>query len=153
MMRLSVLLGLCCAFSLPAAGQSPSAPAAPPPSITLPAELDRVLRDYERGWQARDAQALAALFAADGFVLQPGRPVMRGTEAILEAYRTGGGPLSLRALAYATADSVGYIIGAYASAPGQPDVGKFILALKRSGSGPWRIAADMDNPIGRRPAP
>jgi hypothetical protein len=38
-------------------------PAAPPlPSVTLPPELDRVLRDYEREWQARSAPALAALF-------------------------------------------------------------------------------------------
>lgn len=32
------------------------------PSIELPPELDRVLRDYEAGWQGGDAQGLAALF-------------------------------------------------------------------------------------------
>jgi len=117
----------------------------PLPSVTLPPELDRVLRDYERQWQARDAAALAALFLPDGFVLQSGRPPVRGRAAIAEAYRGSGGPLVLRALAYAVADTVGYIIGGYAAASGQEDGGKFILALRRERDGPWRIAADMDN--------
>ena len=47
-----------------------SAPAAALPSVKLPRALDRVLRDYERGWRARDAAALAALFAKNGFVMQ-----------------------------------------------------------------------------------
>ena len=47
------------------------------PSVVLPAELDRVLRDYERGWRARDAAALAALFTEDGYVHSGGRPPVR----------------------------------------------------------------------------
>lgn len=126
--------------------RSQAAPGRTPlPSVALPPELDRVLRDYERQWQARDAAGLAALFLPDGFVLQSGRPPVRGHAAITEAYRGAGGPLALRALAYAVADTVGYIIGGYATAPGQEDGGKFILALRRERGGPWRIAADMDN--------
>ena len=45
------------------------ASAAPEPSVTLPPPLARVLRDYESAWQKKDAKALAALFAEDGFVL------------------------------------------------------------------------------------
>jgi hypothetical protein len=48
------------------------------PSIQLPAELERVLRDYEIAWQNKDAPALAALFAEDGFVLSSGSPPVRG---------------------------------------------------------------------------
>lgn len=118
---------------------------APLPSIALPPELDRVLRDYERQWQARSASGLAALFVEDGFVLQGGKPPVRGRAGITEAYQRAGGPLVLRALAVATADTVGYIIGAYSMSPGAPDVGKFILALRRESGGTWRIAADMDN--------
>lgn len=44
------------------------------PTVTLPAELDRVLRDYERSWRARDPKGLASLFTTDGFVLSGGRP-------------------------------------------------------------------------------
>ena len=125
--------------------QNPSPPAQLP-SITLPPALDRVLRDYERHWGAGNADSLAALFVADGFVLQPGRPPVRGLVGIAGAYRGNrGGPLALRAFAFATADTVGYIIGGFAMSPGEPDAGKFILALRRSPGGPWKIAADMDN--------
>jgi ketosteroid isomerase-like protein len=121
-------------------------PAAPPlPSVTLPPELDRVLRDYEREWQARSAPALAALFTEDGFVLRPGQPPVRGRAGITEAYQGAGGPLALRAIAFAAADTVGYIIGGYTYGSGSPDVGKFVLALRRAPGGAWRIAADMDN--------
>ena len=62
----------------------PAATAAPPqePSIELPAELKRVLTDYEKAWTARDAKALAALFTEDGFVLTNGQPMARGRAAI-----------------------------------------------------------------------
>lgn len=126
-------------------GPPPPAEAAPLPSVSLPPELDRVLRDYERAWRARDAEGLAALFTEDGMVLQGGRPPVRGRDAVREAYEGAGGPLSLRALAYATDGDVGYIIGGFARAEGEPDGGKFVLTLRREG-GVWRIASDMDNP-------
>ena len=119
--------------------------AAPPEAITLPAELDRVLRGYEEAWSARDATALADLFAPDGFVMRPGQPPAHGREAILRAYANAGGPLSLRAWQYRVDGDAGYIIGGFAMAPDQPVVGKFVLALSRDASGRWLIAADIDN--------
>jgi ketosteroid isomerase-like protein len=115
------------------------------PSITLPPELDRVLRDYARAWQAGDEAALVGLFTPDGFV--PTRPGwVRGSAAIRATYANSSGPLRLRALAYATADTVGYIVGAYGygEAPDTPDTGKFLLALRRAPGGQWLIAADLD---------
>src|SRR6185295_322327 len=129
----------------------PPAVVAPRPSVTLPPELDRVLRDYERAWRARDPAALAALFAEDGFVLASGRAPVRGRDAIRAAYAGAGGPLALRALAYATEGPVGYIIGAFGPAAGEEDRGKFVLALRRGADGRWLITADMDN--SSRPAP
>jgi hypothetical protein len=104
-----------------------------------------VLRDYEKEWSGRSPSGLAGLFTEDGFVLQPGHPPVRGRAGIMAAYDRSGGPLALRALAFATADTVGYIVGAYASTAGEPDIGKFILLVRRARGGPWRIAADMDN--------
>jgi len=151
MRRLTIVALALSLLSQEASAQA-DAPAPPPlPSVELPRELDRVLRDYEREWMARSAAGLAALFVEDGFVLQGGRPPVRGRVGITEAYqRSGGGPLALRALAYATADTVGYIIGAYSSTKGAPDIGKFILALRRERGGAWRIAADIDNGNSRR---
>jgi ketosteroid isomerase-like protein len=121
------------------------------PSVDLPPALDRVLRDYEHAWQAKDAAALAALFTEDGFVLSNGKPPVRGRDAIRAAYAKSGGPLALRALAYSTDRNVGYIIGAYGATKESGDDGKFNLALRRV-KGRWLIAADMDN-SNRRPAP
>ncbi|HEU5251375.1 MAG TPA: DUF4440 domain-containing protein [Thermoanaerobaculia bacterium] len=133
-------------------------PAPPLPSVDLPPELDRVLRDYERAWAARNAEALARLFTRDGFVMSSGKPPVRGWDAIRRAYAKAGGQLALRALAFATEGSVGYIIGAFGRTEASGDTGKFILALRREADGRWMIAADMDNSnreagLGPAPAP
>lgn len=126
------------------------APVKAEPSITLPLDLARVLRDYEAAWSKRDAAALAVLFTEDGFVLSNGNPPVRGRAAIERFYTGRGGPLALRALAYATEGTVGYIIGAYAGAPGDPDDGKFTLTLRKSPDDRWLIVSDMDNSNRRR---
>jgi len=118
--------------------------------VRLPAPLARVLTDYEAAWRSRDAAALAALFAEDGFVLSSGAPPVRGRAQIEKHYASAGGPLALRALAYATEGSVGYIIGGFAREPGQPDTGKFTLTLRRDPQGRWLIMSDMDNGNTRR---
>jgi ketosteroid isomerase-like protein len=115
------------------------------PSIPLPPELARVLTDYETAWRNKDAAALAELFAEDGFVLSSGVPPVRGRAQIEEHYTGSGGPLSLRALAYATEGSLGYIIGGYAREAGEVDVGKFTLTLRKGSDGRWLIVSDMDN--------
>jgi uncharacterized protein (TIGR02246 family) len=136
---------------LHAQGTPPASTPPPLPTVTLPSELDRVLRDYERAWRAGDPAALAALFAEDGFVLQGGRAPVRGREAIRTAYTgQGGAPLRLRALSYAVADTVGYIIGAYGYGETAGDQGKFTLTLRRPRGGAWLIFSDMDNPSIRR---
>src|SRR5215813_6459445 len=111
--RLSIAIVATAIFASPAPTGSAQSAAAPMSSVALPPPLERVLRDYERAWRARDPAALAGLFAEDGFVLPNGRLPVRGRDAIRATYAEGGGPLLLRALAYATEGSIGYIIGAY----------------------------------------
>lgn len=138
-------IGLTC-LTLPGA-------AAEPPSVELPAPLARVLKDYESAWQAKDAAALAALFAEDGFVLSSGAPPVRGRAAIEKHYTGQGGPLSLRALAYATEGSTGYIIGGFSRGKGEADIGKFTLTLRKDAAGRWLIMSDMDNGNSRPQGP
>lgn len=114
-------------------------------SVELPAELDRVLRDYEKAWIAKDAKALAALFAADGFVLQHGRVPVHGRPAIEAAYVGQGGALALRAFAFAVEGDVAYVIGGYAEKVGVADSGKFTLTLRKGANGRFEIVSDMDN--------
>jgi len=117
----------------------------PLPSVTLPAPLARVLTDYEAAWSRKDAAALAALFAEDGFVLSSGTLPVRGRAAIERHYMGQGGPLALRALAYAVDGRIGYIIGGFARAKGEPDIGKFTLTLVKGPQDRWLIQSDMDN--------
>lgn len=112
--------------------------------IELPGDLDRVLRDYETGWRAFDAEALAALFTEDGFIMRPGRPPVRGRARIAEAYAGSGGPLYLHAYHLELSGDVGYMIGGYRGQAEGPDAGKFILTLRKE-AGRWMITADMDN--------
>ena len=116
-----------------------------PPSVELPADLASVLIDYENAWQSHDSKRLAALFAKDGFVLSNGHQPASGREAIERIYADAGGPLSLRAFAFAEQGSVGYIIGGYSRKKGDPDSGKFTLTLRKSGDTRWLIVSDMDN--------
>jgi len=135
----------------PSLAQQPAAGATEPtaknavPSVALPAELDRVLRDYEQAWRNRDAGALAGLFTEDGFVLRPGHPPVRGRDAIEDAYQNSGGRLHLRALAFEASGPTAYIVGGYTSTPKWPDAGTFIITLRKGPDDRWRITADMDN--------
>jgi ketosteroid isomerase-like protein len=138
----AVILGLM-PLAVPLRGQSAPVEL---PDAALPAELDRVLRDYELAWRAGDAKALASLFAEDGFVLQSNRPPVRGRSAIQAAYeRQAGGPLRLRALAFSAGDTIGYIIGGYRYGNTPNDTGKFTLTLRRAPGQRWLIHSDMDN--------
>ena len=163
--RCAVLVALLAAPAAPAAiswAQAPppptGAPAAPPaaapaltpPSVTLPAPLQRVLTDYETAWRNKDAAALAALFAEDGFVMSSGSPPARGRAEIEKRYQGHGGPLFLRAYAFGTDGSVGWILGGYTGRTGTPDDGKFTLTLSKGPGGRWLINSDMDNSNSRR---
>lgn len=122
----------------------------PEPSVALPPALSRVLTDYEAAWTRRDAKALAALFAEDGFVLPSGHPPARGREAVQKHYTGQGGPLSLRAIAFATEGSIGFILGGFSRQKGEPDIGKFTLTLRKGADGRWLIFSDMDSANARR---
>lgn len=123
-------------------------PPEPLPSVELPPELDRVLREYEQHWQAGNAEALVALFTKDGFVARRGGWI-RGQAGLRKALQNSSSDLRLRAVAYAIDERVGYIIGAYGygNEPSVSDRGIFILTLRRNEGGRWFIAADLDGAI------
>lgn len=143
---------LACLLSIAVAATAQQSAVTAEPSVVLPKELARVLTDYESAWQTRDAAALAKLFAEDGYVLPNGGVPVKGRAAIEKFYTGHGGPLSLRAIAFAADGSVGYIIGGYTSKAGEPDTGKFTLTLRKDKGGRWLIVSDMDS-SNQRPKP
>jgi ketosteroid isomerase-like protein len=152
-----ILTSLAAAAVAEAPAQAPPAPEAPTapqpqamPTVSLPAPLQRVLTDYETAWRNRDAAALAALFAEDGFVLSSGAPPVRGRAAIAKHYTGAGGPLALRAIAFGVDGSLAWIVGGFARQSGEPDTGKFTLTLRQGPDGRWLINSDMDNGNARR---
>lgn len=147
--RISAVIAACVSFALPLLAQEPSERSSvePLPSIVLPAELDRVLRDYERHWSDGNAEGLVSLFAPDGMIRRRGW--IQGHAALREGLQGSEGDLRLRAVGYAADGTVGYILGAYGFGAGAqpPDRGVFILTLRREGDGRWLITADLDASI------
>lgn len=143
-MRCVVVFVLALFIAVPVWAQSEQ-----PPSVQLPPELDRVLRDYETRFRI-GGDTLAALFTEDGFVLPSGQAPVRGRAEIAKFYGRAGGPLALRAIAYATQGNVGYILGGYRYGTEPGDLGKFTLTLRKAADGRWLIFSDMDN-SNRRP--
>lgn len=147
-----VALGLVLVTTTPFAGLSaqstPERPE-PQPSLHLPSELSRVLRDYEQFWSNGQEEELAALFVQEGLIVRHGSWI-RGRDRIREAYRDASGPLRLRAIEYATDGDVGFIVGAYGYGEGAPveDSGMFVLTLRRHSSGVWLIVSDLDRGAG-----
>jgi ketosteroid isomerase-like protein len=135
------------AFLLAACASLPAQQGAP-----LPADLQRVLADYESAWRTRDATALSALFV-DGEVSVSNSNACapsRARDEIARCYEGQGGALSLRAVAYGVDGRLGYIIGEYAEGSGEAALGKFVLTLEKGVDGRWLIVADMDRAYRRR---
>jgi ketosteroid isomerase-like protein len=147
-MKKTILLAtlLAVSLNLPALADTPA-------TVSLPAEVDRVLKDYEKAWIAKDTEALAKLFTSDGMALPSGQMPAQGAESISKAYAPSvGGALNLRAFAYGASGDLGYVIGGWGGASGKPEFGKFVLVLRRV-KDRWLIVSDMDNSNLPRRAP
>jgi hypothetical protein len=131
-------------------GPHPSQRPPPPPlpTVELPGDLLRVLRDYERHWHGGNAEGLVSLFTEDGLVARRGGWI-QGRVGLRDALQRTSSDLRLRGVAYAIEGDVGYIVGAYGYGPETPpsDAGMFILALRKGPDGRWLIAADLDGSI------
>jgi ketosteroid isomerase-like protein len=116
----------------------------------LPPSLQRALDDYTAAWKARDAKALAALFAEGRTVVPNACPPVTDRAGVEACYNGSGGPLDLRALDHGYSGDLAYVIGEYAENAGDPGGGKFMLTLQNDG-GRWFIVSDMDRPYGDAP--
>ena len=113
------------------------------PVVTLPPDLDRLLRDFERNWQAPDNKTALAEQFTDSGVFQYADDWLRGRPAIRMMLLGSGGALGLRAQAFSIEERVGHVAGAYGVYRDTVwvDQGRFLFALRRDRGTPWRISA------------
>ena len=112
------------------------------PVIDVPADVQRLLREFETHWRARDARAFAALFTADG-LMQVGGGWRLGPGAIHNARLGAGGNIRLDPQSFGGNGSYAHVAGSYGRVGEPPpgELGKFLLVLEKAANGPWRIAA------------
>jgi uncharacterized protein (TIGR02246 family) len=107
---------------------------------------------------AKDAAAVAAIYAEDGMIMPTGAPAAQGREAIAAVWSglfgMAGFSLTFATTTLQVAESgdVAYDIGTYAlgfdSATGRvEDKGKYVVAWKKV-DGTWQVAADIFNSDG-----
>jgi len=113
------------------------------PLVTLPNDLDQLLRDFERNWQLPDNKMALANQFTDSGMFQYADDWLRGRPAIRMMLLGHGGALRLRAQAFAVEERSGHVAGAYGFYRDTVwvDQGRFLLVLQRARGAPWRIAA------------
>lgn len=128
------------------AAAATSAIASPPPDV---ASVESAMHAYERLLRAKDSAGIAAMYAPDDELLQPGMDPLTGPEAIRKFLDTFG-DVRIES-ATMTADSTEVFgdralqWGNYAqraTPPGQPAAdykGRFVLEWTRGAKGTWLI--------------
>jgi predicted TIM-barrel fold metal-dependent hydrolase len=128
----------------------------PLPTVELPEDFARLLRDREKGWN--DASALAGLYTEDSLVLDMREPVwIRGRGEVTE-YLSGLFARAYRVtpVAYGVEGSSGHIAGYFTRPDGESVryFGHVLLSLRKGADGLWRIAAEtptFPGPVIRKP--
>ena len=112
------------------------------PEVELPAEIDHVIREWERATKAGNPSSLKALFTADGLLGQAngwarGSAAIRGAAAHFEPE-----DLRVRVHAFSVVDTVAIVTGSLADRASNPvrDVANVTFALRRGGGERWLIS-------------
>ena len=118
------------------------------------------LASWLRAFNARDLEALIALYDSDSVYANAASPLMRGPEAIRPWFEGAFASTSTRALfreeTLVPGEDMCLIVGKFFTqiVDGQPEedpekasgeLGRVALVLRRSEAGAWRIVFDMDN--------
>jgi uncharacterized protein (TIGR02246 family) len=138
------------------AGKANAVQAAAADSVQARKSVDEGNANFVRAWMTGDAGLFADCFAADGALLQPGRPALVGRErirdrmkAVFAKYRMTEGEITtidvyiLGDAAYETGKWK-FAIGPIGQ-PAEPDSGRYIEVWKRVGEG-WKMWRDISVP-------
>lgn len=134
---------------------SQSTPSADPSAITSRSDA------WEAALNAKDIDAIVALYTEDARILPPNGKMSRGSDAVRAAFGSmidaglGGELTSVETM---VAGDIGYNVGTYSLTAGDEtvDEGKFIEIWHRRGDGQWEMAndiwnSDLDMPAGDMP--
>lgn len=118
-------------------------------ALTDRGAVDALLHDYVQANQAKDADALAALYDDDALLLPPDEPPVQGRAEILAFWKDGVEPgLEVAPLRVEIHGDAAVIVGRY-TVPERDDApadsGKCVLLLHRRGRGRWRVTTDIWN--------
>jgi len=139
--------------------QSPAAArrgAEPPlPTVDLPSDLGRLLRERTERWN--DVPALAELYTEQSVLLDPGPRWIRGRLAVAE--RVAGyfrAAYRVAPIAWSAEGATGHIAGYFTRGDGASTryLGHVLLSLQKGDDGAWRIAAEtplFEGPITPQP--
>jgi ketosteroid isomerase-like protein len=119
-----------------------------------PSEITARSAEWDAALNAKDVDAIAALYTDDARVLPPNRPMTVGTEGVRAEFGgmiEAGLSVKLTSLEASVSGGIGHNVGTYALSAGDTvvDVGKFIETWERGDDGAWRISNDIynsDNP-------
>jgi len=157
----ALLLGLSTCTKAHSASPTPSAvqdPAASSPLTTADlVEIDALRSAYASAEVAGDRSAQAALFTRDAALLEPGGPALEGRAAIRAAFDefdVALDGLSLESQEVAGAGSLAYDRGVYrlefhdlATRAAEQRSGRYLMVLRRTQGGAWRIAVLLHGPV------
>lgn len=128
----------------------------PPPAVELPADLARLLREREKGWN--DQPAIARLYTEDSLILEiQDSQWIQGHAEVTEHVATRfARPYRMTPISYGMDGSAGHIAGYFTRGEGAEarHFGQFLLSLKKGSDGAWRIAAEIPTfpgPVVREP--
>lgn len=116
----------------------------PLPEIELPADLARLLRAREKGWN--DKQALTGLYTEDSLVFDFHETLwIRGRDEVT-AYMAGlfARPYRITPIAYGAEGAAGYVAAYFTRGDGAAarHFGQALFSLQKGADGVWRIAAE-----------
>ena len=131
-----------------------------PPAKSSGGDVDAIKKladDYVKASLARDAKAVAALYAEDAIEMPPNAPLVKGRAAILQYYESEfGSGMNVNSFtlthieAHVSADR-GYLVGTYAQSVTPKGAtnpvtgtGKYTVILKRV-KGAWLVAYAIYN--------
>jgi uncharacterized protein (TIGR02246 family) len=126
---------------------------------TAAPDLDKIIAEFARLFNARDLTRLASLYAEDAVWMPQNSPVIKGRaaiEAALEERFKGPGVLRFTATTSAVSGTLGFVAAAYTvtvpveGAAPVSVAAKSLTVFRRVGND-WKIAYDMQN--GDQPPP